>query len=93
METNLTIMVVVAFLTNGTPLPNFFILDGVACNREAAIDYTKRLIVPSLAEGFQIQDPTREENLFVECVPVPGGPGPGPAMYQKPMLLPGQTDA
>ena len=83
-----TIMVVVAYLTNGTPLPNFFIIrEDEVCNNELAMSYARRFIVPSLPEGYSIQGD--DKTIFL-CADVPPGT-PGPAM--KPVLFPGQTEA
>lgn len=78
----ITVLLIVAWLTDGTPLPNFFIIGpGHPCNEEVAIEYTKRFVVPSLTDA-QIQSP--EETLLWRCLAVPEGPGPGPAMRHIP---------
>lgn len=79
----ITVLVIVAYLTNGTPLPNFFVIPADhPCNNEVALDYTQRFIVPSLGNGAAIQTP--EEAMVFVCLPVPAGPGPGPAMRHIP---------
>ena len=73
-----TVMLVLVYLTNGIPLPNFFVVpEGVECNGALAIDYSRRFIQPSLGEGFQIQDPSVHGNYI--CLPVPAPIAPGPA--------------
>ena len=84
----ITVLLVIAWLTDGTPLPNFFVLpDGHPCSAEVAADYARRFIVPSLPEGYHIQG---TETLLHICAPVPVGT-PGPAI--KPVLLQGQVEA
>jgi hypothetical protein len=71
------ILLIVVFLTNGVPLPNFFILPpGQACDSAVAVDYARRFIATSLAD-FAIQNP-EEHGLFL-CldIPAPIEPGPG----------------
>jgi hypothetical protein len=86
----ITILVLIAWLTDGAPLPNFFILPpGHPCNNEVAIEYTRRFVAPNLSEGARIQSP--EATMIYACLPVPPGPGPGPAM--KRVLLDGQNEA
>ena len=84
----ITVLLVVAYLTNGTPLPNFFVLpEGHSCDASVAADYARRFIVPSLPEGYAIQG---TDTLLHICAPVPPGT-PGPAM--RPALLDGQVEA
>ena len=84
----ITVLLIIAWLTDGTPLPNFFVLpEGHPCGPEVAADYARRFIVPSLPEGQQIQG---TDTLLHLCAPVPPG-SPGPAM--KPALQPGQIES
>jgi hypothetical protein len=86
----ITILVLVAWLTNGTPLPNTFILPpGHPCDQKVAVEYTRKFVAPSLGELAKIQQP--EDTMIYVCLPVPPGPGPGPAI--KPALLEGQNEA
>jgi hypothetical protein len=86
----ITILVLIAWLTDGTPLPNHFILPpGHPCDQKVAIEYTRKFVARSLAEGSHIQQP--EDTIIYVCLPVPPGPGPGAAM--KPVLLEGQNEA
>lgn len=84
----ITVLLVVAWLTNGTPLPNMFILpEGHPCGPEVAADYARRFIAPTVPPGFAMQG---TDTLLHLCAPVPIGT-PGPAM--KPALYPGLTEA
>lgn len=73
-----TALLITVFLTNGTPLPNFFIVPpGVTCDGSLAVEYARKFIAPSLGGLAQIQDPT--EHGFYNCFPVPEPIAPGPA--------------
>jgi hypothetical protein len=85
---NIAVLVIVAYLTNGTPLPNFFIVPLEQCSNTLALRYTRDFIVPTVPEGYSIQTP--EETMVYACLPVPQGT-PGPAM--RPTLYPGLTEA
>jgi len=78
----ITVLLIVAYLTNGTPLPTFFIVDNSkeTCGAALALEYTRRFIVPSLTDA-QIQTP--EDTMRWQCLPVPEGT-PGPAMRHIP---------
>lgn len=72
------VLVLLLFLTNGTPLPNFFVIPpGHPCNATVASTYARDFVAPSLGEGFSIQDPDKT-GLHL-CLPIIDGPGPGPA--------------
>jgi len=80
---NLTILVIVAYFTNGTPLATTFYIDParVECSAATALRYTREHIVPMLPEGHAIQSP--EETMLWTCLPVPPGT-PGPAARHIP---------
>jgi hypothetical protein len=82
MDELVSIMLLVkAFLTDGTPLPNMFILPPQhPCNQEVAADYARKYIQASLGNEFHIQDPT---NVPFICIAVTQG-APGPAMAEPP---------
>lgn len=86
----ITILVIIVYLTNGNPAPNWFVIDNAkeVCDNETALRYTRNQIAAALPEDVQMQS---LETMLWACLPVPAGPGPGPAM--RPALLQGQTEA
>jgi hypothetical protein len=85
---NITVLLIVAYLTTGAPVPYMFVLpEGHPCGPEVAADYARRFIVPVVPEGSAIQG---LDTLLHLCAPVPHGT-PGPAM--RPALFPGLTEA
>lgn len=86
----ITILVIVVYLTSGYAAPTMFVLDNAkeTCDNETALRYTRNQVAASMPEGVRMQ--SLETMLWV-CLPVPAGPGPGPAM--RPALFPGQTEA
>lgn len=76
----ITVLFVLVYLTNGAPLPNMFVLPpGHPCDGTVASDYARRFVAPTLPDGSAMQDPDTT-GLHI-CLPVPAGPGPGPAMH------------
>jgi hypothetical protein len=80
MDLTPTIMLVVAFLTNGTPIYSDFILpEGHPCNFDVAVDYTKRFTAASLGSDYSLQE-LEGEKLTYLCISMPAAIPPGPAM-------------
>lgn len=80
---NITVLLVVAYLTNGAPITAYFVLPGDhPCDAQVASDYVRRFVIPGLPEGASIQDPDAT-GLHI-CAPVPPGT-PGPAMKLEPL--------
>lgn len=85
-------LAMIVYLTDGTPLPQFFVIPvEQGCNAEVAAVYARQFVAPALPEGYQMQEPdTARETLKYACFPIEMGT-PGPAM--GPEKFPGDRGA
>lgn len=71
-------LAMIVYLTDGTPLPQMFILPPEAgCNHAVAVQYARTFVQPTVPPGYAMQDP--EAKMRWMCLAVESET-PGPAM-------------
>lgn len=82
--TNIIVLVIVVFLTNGAPVATVYALpETAACDEQVALRYARDY-------AGQFPDLAFQEQVLWNCLPVQSI-GPGPAM--RPAMYPGVTEA
>ena len=80
-------LAMLVYLTDGTPMPQMFILPvEVGCNYDVALHYARTHI--PIPEGYTMQAPEAKMKWYCFAIETEA---PGPAM--KPILYPGLTEA